>query len=188
MSIDAVLLDRDGVINHDSTNYIKSPDEWKPVSGSLDAIALMHQSGKKIGVATNQRGLALGLYSEQTLTAIHQKMHAAIARVGGKIDALAFCPHDTSDRCNCRKPRPGMLLQLMRQLNAEPEHTIMVGDKLSDIEAAQAARITPVLVLSGKGQDTVYNHQRKLGATQIFADLAAVTLALRAGTLKRATE
>ena len=110
-------------------------------------------------------------------------MRAALAGAGGRIDALAFCPHDTFEDCECRKPRPGMLLSLLEQFATNPDHALMVGDKYSDIEAARAAGVRPVLVLTGQGRETLHLRQRDLGDTPVYADLAAVALALQTGTL-----
>jgi histidinol-phosphate phosphatase family protein len=104
-----VILDRDGVINHDSDQYIKSPDEWKPIPGSLAAIARLNQAGYRVVVATNQSGVGRGLFETDTLVAIHDKMLKALTQVGGRIDAIFFCPHTNADNCDCRKPKPGML-------------------------------------------------------------------------------
>ena len=109
-----VILDRDGVINHDSASYIKSPDEWKPIPGSLEAIARLTQSGYSVVVATNQSGIGRGLFEMATLNAIHDKMHRALAQLGGRIDALFYCPHAADAKCDCRKPKPGMIEEIGR--------------------------------------------------------------------------
>ncbi len=167
-----VVLDRDGTINHDSDQYIKSPAEWKPIKGSLEAIARLTQSGHRVVVATNQSGIARGLFDMTTLNAIHDAMQRAVQRAGGRIDAIFFCPHANDADCECRKPKPGMLLEIGRRLNADLEGVPVVGDALRDLQAAQAVRARPVLVLTGKGKKT-----RSAGGlppgTEIFADLAA---------------
>ncbi len=167
-----VVLDRDGTINHDSDQYIKSPAEWKPIKGSLEAIARLTQSGHRVVVATNQSGIARGLFDMTTLNAIHDAMQRAVQRAGGRIDAIFFCPHANDADCECRKPRPGMLLEIGRRLNADLEGVPVVGDALRDLQAAQAVGARPVLVLTGKGKKT-----RSAGGlppgTEIFADLAA---------------
>ncbi len=167
-----VVLDRDGTINHDSDQYIKSPAEWKPIRGSLEAIARLTQSGHRVVVATNQSGIARGLFDMTTLNAIHDAMQRAVQRAGGRIDAIFFCPHANDADCECRKPKPGMLLEIGRRLNADLEGVPVVGDALRDLQAAQAVRARPVLVLTGKGKKT-----RSAGGlppgTEIFADLAA---------------
>ncbi len=167
-----VVLDRDGTINHDSDQYIKSPAEWKPIKGSLEAIARLTQSGHRVVVATNQSGIARGLFDMTMLNAIHDAMQRAVQRAGGRIDAIFFCPHANDADCECRKPRPGMLLEIGRRLNADLEGVPVVGDALRDLQAAQAVRARPVLVLTGKGKKT-----RSAGGlppgTEVFADLAA---------------
>ncbi len=167
-----VVLDRDGTINHDSDQYIKSPAEWKPIKGSLEAIARLTQSGHRVVVATNQSGIARGLFDMTTLNAIHDAMQRAVQRAGGRIDAIFFCPHANDADCECRKPRPGMLLEIGRRLNADLEGVPVVGDALRDLQAAQAVGARPVLVLTGKGKKT-----RSAGGlppgTEVFADLAA---------------
>ena len=168
-----IVLDRDGTINHDSDAYIKSPAEWKPIKGSLEAIARLTQAGFRVVVATNQSGVARGLFDVATLIAIHDTMHRAAAQAGGRIDAFFFCPHAAQANCECRKPRPGMPLAIARRFNVSLEGVCMVGDSMRDLQAAQAAGAKPVLVLTGKGKKT-----RQAGGlpegTQIFPDLAAV--------------
>ncbi len=168
-----IVLDRDGTINHDSDAYIKSPAEWKPIKGSLEAIARLTQAGFRVVVATNQSGIARGLFNVATLIAIHDTMHRATAQAGGRIDAIFFCPHAADADCECRKPKPGMLLAIARRFNVSLEGIHVVGDALRDLQAAQSAGAKPVLVLTGKGKKT-----RQAGdlpdGTQIFADLAAV--------------
>ena len=167
-----VVLDRDGTINHDSDQYIKSPAEWKPIKGSLEAIARLTQAGYRVVIATNQSGLARGLFDMATLNAIHDAMHRAVHQAGGRIDAIFFCPHRDEDRCDCRKPKPGMLLEIARRMNVELEGVPAVGDSLRDLQAAVAAGAQPVLVLTGKGRRT-----REAGGlprgTAVYADLAA---------------
>ena len=149
-----VILDRDGVINEDSPDYIKSPEEWIPIAGSLEAIALLNQHGFDVYVATNQAGIARGKFSEATLQQIHRKMFSLIEAAGGKIKALRFCPHHPDARCDCRKPKPGMLLHLAREQGLNLAQAAFVGDALTDLEAAEAAGCTPILVLTGVGQQT----------------------------------
>lgn len=167
-----VVLDRDGTINHDSDQYIKSPAEWKPIKGSLEAIARLTQSGHRVVVATNQSGIARGLFDMTTLNAIHDAMQRAVQQAGGRIDAIFFCPHAGDADCACRKPRPGMLLEIARRMNAPLEGVPVVGDALRDLQAAAAVGARPVLVLTGKGKQT-----RAAGGlppgTEVFDDLAA---------------
>ncbi|HZN86235.1 MAG TPA: D-glycero-beta-D-manno-heptose 1,7-bisphosphate 7-phosphatase [Burkholderiales bacterium] len=167
-----VILDRDGTINHDSDQFIKSPAEWKPIKGSLEAIARLAQDGWHVAVATNQSGIARGLFDMATLNAIHDAMHQAVHRAGGRIDAVFFCPHADASHCECRKPRPGMLLEIARRMNAELAEVPMVGDALRDLQAAAAAGARPVLVLTGKGRQTRDAGGLPAG-TAVFADLAA---------------
>jgi D-glycero-D-manno-heptose 1,7-bisphosphate phosphatase len=167
-----VVLDRDGTINHDSDQYIKSPAEWKPIKGSLEAIARLTQAGFRVVVATNQSGIGRGLFDMATLNAIHDTMHRAVHLAGGRIDAIFFCPHADDANCGCRKPKPGMLHEIAKRLNVDIEGVPMVGDSLRDLQAAAAAGAKPVLVLTGKGRKT-----RETGGlppgTVVYPDLAA---------------
>lgn len=172
-----VILDRDGVINQDSDQYIKSPSEWKPVKGSLEAIARLTQDGYRVVVATNQSGVARGLFDMTTLNSIHDTMHKAVNAAGGRIEAIFFCPHAADADCGCRKPRPGLLLEISKRLNVPLANVPFVGDSLKDLQAAVAAGAQPVLVLTGKGRKT-----REAGnlpaQTRICADLAAFAATL----------
>ena len=167
-----LMLDRDGVINQDSDQYIKSPAEWKPIKGSIEAIARLTQAGWRIVVATNQSGIARGLFDTSTLNAIHDVMHKAVIQAGGRIEAIFFCPHAADSNCECRKPKPGMLQEIERRLNIPLAGVPFVGDSLRDMQAAAAAGARPILVLTGKGKKT-----RDAGglpeSTEIFPDLAA---------------
>ena len=167
-----VILDRDGVINHDSDQYIKSPEEWKPIPGSLAAIARLNQAGYRVVVATNQSGIDRRLFEADTLMAIHEKMLKAVAQVGGRIDAIFFCPHTNADNCECRKPRPGLLKEIAARFNADLTGVPAIGDSLRDLQAAQAVGAQPMLVLSGKGRKTVDDPNLPAG-TPVFTDLAA---------------
>jgi D-glycero-D-manno-heptose 1,7-bisphosphate phosphatase len=167
-----VVLDRDGTINHDSDQYIKSPAEWKPIKGSLEAIARLTQAGFRVVVATNQSGLARGLFDMAALNAIHDVLQRAVHQAGGRIDAIFFCPHADESGCECRKPRPGMLLEIGKRLNVPMEGVPMVGDSLRDLQAAVAAGARPVLVLTGKGKKTRAAGGLPAG-TEVYADLAA---------------
>ncbi len=153
-----ILLDRDGVINHDSDNYIRSTDEWHPISGSLEAIALLNQHGYKVIVITNQSGLARGYYNEATLAEIHKKMHQLTAAKGGEIDAVFYCPHGPNDNCACRKPKPGLLQQFAKANNISLTDIYFVGDKLSDIQAAIAAGAKPMLVKTVRERNLLKNN------------------------------
>ncbi len=167
-----VILDRDGTINHDSEQYIKSPAEWKPIKGSLEAIARLTQAGWRVVVATNQSGIGRGLFDMAALNAIHDTMHRAVHQAGGRIDAIFFCPHAGDSNCDCRKPKPGMLLEIARRMNVELDGVPMVGDSLRDLQAAAAAGAKPVLVLTGKGKKTRDAGGLPAG-TAIFPNLAA---------------
>jgi len=150
-----VILDRDGVINLDSELFIKSPEEWIALSKSLEAIALLTQAEYSIVVATNQSGLNRGLFDMDTLNAMHAKMHAELAMNGGYIDAIFFCPHTYSENCLCRKPKPGMLLEIGKRFSTSLKNVPCIGDSLRDLQAAVAAECLPVLVLTGKGKKTL---------------------------------
>jgi D-glycero-D-manno-heptose 1,7-bisphosphate phosphatase len=167
-----VILDRDGTINHDSDQHIKSPAEWKPIKGSLEAIARLTQAGCHVVVATNQSGIGRGLFDMATLNAIHDTMHRAVHQAGGRIDAIFFCPHAGDANCDCRKPKPGMLLEIAKRMNVELDGVPMVGDSLRDLQAAAAAGARPVLVLTGKGRTTRDAGGLPAG-TVVVADLAA---------------
>lgn len=167
-----VILDRDGVINVDSEDYIKSPEEWHPIPGSLEAIALLNQHGFTVTIATNQSGLARGYYSEEMLQKIHQKMHDALHHLGGKIEGIFYCPHGPNDDCLCRKPKPGLLQQIASTYGlATLENVPFVGDSMRDIEAAIAANAKPVLVHTGNGQKTYQKHMEKLKGIDSFTNL-----------------
>ena len=174
-----VILDRDGVINFDSDQFIKTPAEWKAMPGSLEAIARLTQAGYRVVVATNQSGIGRGLFDMDTLNAIHEKMHRAVQAVGGRIDAVFYCPHAVDSKCDCRKPKPGMLLQIAERFNVELADVPCVGDGLRDLQAAAAAGAKPYLVLTGKGEATQASGELPPG-TLVFPDLDAVVTALTA--------
>jgi D-glycero-D-manno-heptose 1,7-bisphosphate phosphatase len=153
-----VLMDRDGVINEDSPDFIKSPEEWIPLPGSLEAIALLHNHGFKIIVISNQSGVARGLFDAATLDAIHAKMTALAEAQGGKIERIYVCPHGPEDGCECRKPKPGLLLDFARDYQTDLHNLPFVGDALRDMQAALAAGAWPLLVKTGKGQKTLTDH------------------------------
>jgi D-glycero-D-manno-heptose 1,7-bisphosphate phosphatase len=171
-----VILDRDGVINQDSANFIKNPNEWIALPGSLEAIALLNQSGYRVAVATNQSGIGRGLYDMAMLNSIHDKMHRALAQVGGRIDALFYCPHTADDNCSCRKPKTGMIEDIGRRFSVDLSEVFGVGDALRDLQAFADAGCKPILVRSGKGEETLLDSQlpdKMLPKnTLIFADLA----------------
>lgn len=158
MTTKFVLLDRDGVINEDSDAYIKSPEEWRPIPGSMEALALLNQAGFQLAVITNQSGLARGLFTNETLAEIHAKMHRIANKQDGHIEKIYYCPHGPDDDCNCRKPAPGLLLQFAHENGLELTDVPFVGDSIRDIEAALNAGASPVLVRTGKGQKTLQQH------------------------------
>ncbi len=166
-----VILDRDGVINHDSKQFIKSPAEWRPIPGSIDAIAKLSQAGYRVIIATNQSGIGRGLFDMDTLNAIHEKMHRAVQQAGGRIDAIFYCPHPIEDDCKCRKPKTGMFERIARCFNVDLIGTPSVGDSLRDLQAAAAVGARPLLVLTGKGTQTQAEGGLPEG-TQVFPDLA----------------
>jgi D-glycero-D-manno-heptose 1,7-bisphosphate phosphatase len=167
-----VILDRDGTINYDSESFVKSPGEWRPIEGSLEAIARLTHAGFRIVVATNQSGIARGLFDTATLISIHDTLQRAAAQAGGRIDAFFFCPHAADACCQCRKPQPGMLLEVARRFNISLKDTYMVGDAQRDVEAAAAAGARPVLVLTGRGKLTRAEGKLPPG-TAVFENLAA---------------
>ena len=174
-----IVLDRDGVINHDSDQFIKTPDERRPIPGSLEAIARLHHANYRVVVATNQSGVGRGLYDMATLNAIHEKMHKAVGQAGGRLDAVFFCPHTADSRCECRKPRAGMLQEIGTRFGVDMTAVPCVGDSLRDLQAAEAVEAQPMLVLTGKGEATL----REGGFpknTVIFPDLAFAAAALLA--------
>lgn len=157
-----LILDRDGVINQDSEHYIKCPDEWLPIPGSPEAIAKATQAGLTVAIATNQSGLARGLYDEATLTDIHAKMKTIVSDAGGHIDRIVYCPHGPNDGCDCRKPAPGMLKELLATYQAKPEDCIFVGDSFRDLQAGWAVGMESALVLTGNGQKTLSQNEAVL--------------------------
>jgi len=157
MTAKYVLLDRDGVINHDSDDFIKSPDEWLPIAGSLEAIALLNQHGYQVIVITNQSGVGRGHYSDATLTEIHLKMTRMVEAVGGKISHIYYCPHLPDAGCKCRKPKPGMLEQFGKDAWTALTDIYFIGDSLRDLQAGIAAGAKPLLVKTGNGAATLTN-------------------------------
>ena len=166
-----VILDRDGVINYDSDHFVKSAAEWNAIPGSLEAIARLNQAGFKVVVATNQSGIGRGLFDMDTLNAMHEKMHRAAQAVGARIDAIFYCPHAADSKCECRKPKPGMFHRISACFNIDLKNVFAIGDSLRDLQAAEEAGAKPVLVLTGKGQDTRANEALPEN-TLIFDDLA----------------
>ncbi|WP_326533471.1 D-glycero-beta-D-manno-heptose 1,7-bisphosphate 7-phosphatase [Pseudorhodoferax sp.] len=145
-----VILDRDGTINVDSDEFIKSPEEWEPLPGALEAIAKLNHAGWHVVVATNQSGLGRGLFDVVSLNAIHAKMHKALAALGGRVDAVFYCPHTPDDHCSCRKPQPGLFQQIGERLGVDLQDVPTAGDSARDLQAGSAAGCEPHLVLTGK--------------------------------------
>jgi D-glycero-D-manno-heptose 1,7-bisphosphate phosphatase len=172
-----IILDRDGVINYDSDAFIKTPAEWKPLPGSLEAIAKLNHSGYRVVVCSNQSGIGRGLLDMAALNAINDKMYKALAQMGGRIDALFYCPHPAEADCECRKPKPGMFQDIARRFNVDLTGVPSVGDSLRDLQASAAAGCKPILVLTGKGRKTQSAGGLPEG-TRIYEDLAAAVRAL----------
>jgi len=172
-----IILDRDGVINLESREYIKSPEEWIPIPGSLEAIAKLKQCGHHVVIATNQSGIARGLYTREILDDIHDKMHNMLNEFGAKIDGIFYCPHHPDDNCLCRKPKPGLLHQIAENMNADLSKAMMVGDSLRDLQAAQAVNCQPVLVRTGNGE-SVLKENAELPGVKVFVDLASFAKSL----------
>lgn len=175
MNTQLIILDRDGVINHDSDDYIRSPADWLPISGSAEAIAKLNNAGYHVAVATNQSGLSRGYFDLTILAEIHQKMHDLLAESGAYIDQLEFCPDHPDKPGPNRKPAPGMVLKLLTDFNANPEDTWFVGDSISDVRCALNAGCKPALVLTGKGQETVSKSEFQALDVPVFDSLAVFT-------------
>jgi D-glycero-D-manno-heptose 1,7-bisphosphate phosphatase len=171
-AMNLIILDRDGVVNYDSDQFIKSPDEWLPIPGSLEAIARLTQSGYLVVIATNQSGLGRGLFDMDALNAIHEKMLKAVSAAGGNIAAFFYCPHTADSDCKCRKPNHGMFNDISDRFNIDLQGVPAIGDSLRDLEAALAAGCQPILVLTGKGEKTSKECSLPPGTLE-FADLSA---------------
>jgi D-glycero-D-manno-heptose 1,7-bisphosphate phosphatase len=152
MSTKLVILDRDGTINADRDDYVKSPDEWLPLPGALEAIARLNHAGVQVAVATNQSGLGRGLFDMAALNAMHARMNKMLAAVGGRVDAVFFCPHSPEESCRCRKPASGLIEQIAERFGVSLQGVPVVGDSLRDLQAGVALGCEPHLVLTGKGQ------------------------------------
>ena len=174
-----VILDRDGVINEDSDDYIKTPEEWRPIPGSLEAIARLTHAGIQVVVATNQSGIARGLFNVDMLGRIHNRMLDEVHHRGGEIEAIFFCPHGPRDGCTCRKPLPGLLYDIAARFKTSLSSTFAVGDTRRDLEAARVAQALPVLVRTGKGMRTIAEGKGLVGVP-VYDDLAAFTDAVLA--------
>ncbi len=177
-----VILDRDGVINEDSENFIKNPDEWVAIPGTLDAIARLTAAGYRVAVATNQSGLSRGLFGLDELEAIHHKMNSQVEHAGGLISAIFYCPHLPDEHCTCRKPAPGMLDAIARELGCSLSGVPVIGDSLRDLEAASQRGCAPILVRTGKGassEKALRQHtDHALREAPVYDNLAAAVDAL----------
>ena len=167
-----VVLDRDGVLNRDSRNFVKSADEWLPLPGAPEAVARLSQAGFTVAVATNQSGLARGLFDRRALAAMHRKLRRLVEREGGRVDRIVVCPHGPDDGCRCRKPRPGLLERLAAYYRINLEGVPVVGDSLRDLQAAAAVGARPILVRTGNGRRTESALPLELGSVEVFDDLA----------------
>lgn len=175
-----VILDRDGVINHDSDQFIKTPEEWKPIPGSLEAIARLNQAGYKVVVATNQSGLGRGLFCMAMLNRIHAKMHKLVGQAGGRIDSVFLCPHAADAGCDCRKPQAGLFQDIARRYHTDLSGVPAIGDSLRDLQAAAEVGAKPLLVRTGKGERTLEGGKLPKD-TPVFADLAEAVSVLLEG-------
>ncbi len=180
------ILDRDGVINHESDAFIKHPDEWRPLPGALEAIARLNLAGWHVAIATNQSGLARGLFDIDTLNAIHAKLLRKVQAVGGRIDVIAFCPHGPNDRCHCRKPLPGLLKEIGNRMARALPGVPVIGDSWRDLEAARTVGARPILVLTGRGEQTRQAHADELAGVSVVDDLAAAVDLLLNGSAAEA--
>lgn len=169
-----VILDRDGVINQDSPDYIRSAREWQPIEGSLEAMARLTHSGYHIVIASNQSGIGRGLFSYDDLFAMHDKLVRLLAEAGGRVDGIFFCPHAPDDGCDCRKPATGMFREIARRLQVTLTQVPVIGDSLKDVRAARAAGARPILVRTGVGRETELASDSTLVEVPVFDDLAAV--------------
>jgi D-glycero-D-manno-heptose 1,7-bisphosphate phosphatase len=177
-----VILDRDGVINEDSPDFIKSVAEWKPITGSLEAIARLSHAGFRIYIASNQSGIGRGLMDYDALFAIHDRLQRAVGELGGRIEGIEFAPEHPDNATEMRKPGPGMLKDLARRLQVDLDQVPFIGDSLADIEAARAAGVKPILVRTGNGRDTEAANGPALKGVDIFDDLALAAAALIAAS------
>jgi D-glycero-D-manno-heptose 1,7-bisphosphate phosphatase len=166
-----IILDRDGVINYDSDHYIRSVDEFRPLPGSLEAIATLNRADYRVAIATNQSGIARGYFNLEVLNAMHQKLAFELARVGGHIDYITFCPHGPEDHCKCRKPLAGLLEQIAHHFKMPLTGVPVIGDSLRDLQSARTVGANPILVKTGKGERTLTKGEG-LNDVPVFTDLA----------------
>ena len=181
MTARVVILDRDGVINEDSDNYIRSLADWRPIAGSIEAIAALSQAGYSVAIATNQSGLGRGYFELEALESIHAKLNELVAEQGGAVSGIFYCPHTPEEHCQCRKPATGLLRAIESELCLSVQNAFFIGDSLKDLQAGEAAGCRPVLVKTGKGMQTLAKIQRADVALDnpkdipVFADLAEAT-------------
>ena len=173
-----VILDRDGVINRDSSDFVKSAAEWVPLEGSIGAIAALSRGGYTVAVASNQSGVARGLFDRNALRAMHRKLRRLVSAKGGRIDRIVVCPHGPDDGCGCRKPAPGLLHRLARYYHSDLAGVPVIGDSLRDLQAAARAGARPILVRTGNGRATERALDGEFAATEVFDDLRAAASAL----------
>lgn len=185
MAANLVILDRDGVINRDSDEFIRTPDEWRPIDGSLEGIALLSTAGFDVAVATNQSGVGRGLLDKPALEAIHDKMRRLVREAGGDIGKVVCCPHHPDDGCDCRKPATELLKRLSRHYGVSLDGVPMIGDSLRDIDAALAVGGRPILVLTGNGRRTARALAGRGSDVETYDDLRAVAAALVAERKRR---
>ena len=180
-----IILDRDGVINHDSDDYIKTVDEWIPIEGSLQAMSKLYNAGYRVVIATNQSGIARGYFDIETLHAMHQKMEQMLAQLGGKIEAVYYCPHGPDSNCKCRKPKDGMFQEITKRYQCGLLNVPAIGDSLRDIQAARKVNATPILVRTGEGERTLASATKKeLKGVAVYQDLAEAVDAILAENKK----
>lgn len=178
-----IILDRDGVINYDSPNYIKSPEEWRAIPGSLEAIATLNRSGYEVLIVTNQSGIGRGFYTFEILDLIHEKLIYELAAVGGHIEKIFFCPHHPDDRCECRKPKPAMFHQIKKEYQVDLTKTFFIGDSLVDIQVAFEVGCKPILVLTGNGKKALESQSPLLAKVPYFNNLAEASEIILKGIL-----
>lgn len=175
-----IILDRDGVINEDSPDFVKSSQEWRPLPGSLEAIARLCHAGWRVVVATNQSGIGRGLFDFGALFAMHDKMSRMLTEVGGRIDGVFFCPHTPEDDCRCRKPKTGLYEDIARRFQVDLATVPAVGDSIRDIQSARDAGAVPFLVKTGNGTTTLREHADQLKGVMVHDDLNSVAAELLA--------
>ncbi len=176
-----VILDRDGVINEDSDNYIKSAEEWVPIAGSIEAIAKLSKAGFSVYIATNQSGLSRGYFTLDTLAAMHDKLLGLVNSHGGHIAGIFFCPHLPSDQCNCRKPAAGLVDQIEQASGQSAQGAYFIGDSLKDLQAAATKQCRPILVKTGKGLRTIEQGLGSFSSVPIHEDLSQAAEAILQG-------